>query len=178
MPNTVASLISDPAELTTSFIQVLLSDMQASDDAAWHSDTAFILHTSGSTGAPKGVPLSHAAFCSSVIGHSSTLRLSTGTVSRILQSTVYTSDVSIGEMFTSLAMGSYVCVPSDNDRMNNLAGSIADQGVNWAFLTPIVAALLTLQEAPRLRTLLFAVSTLSQYELLSSQLYTATRNLT
>ncbi|KAK8135710.1 hypothetical protein PG984_003650 [Apiospora sp. TS-2023a] len=123
--------------------------------------TAFVLFTSGSTGTPKGILIPHKAFASSMRGHGEVLRFSTGPGSRNFQYTAYTSDVSIGEIFTSLSLGSCVCVPSEWDRKNNIAGSMRDLGVNWAFFTPSVATLLKPSEVPLLRTLVFGGETAS-----------------
>lgn len=123
--------------------------------------TAFVLFTSGSTGMPKGILIPHRAFSSSIRGHGEVLRFSTGPGSRNFQFTAYTSDVSIGEIFTSLALGSCVCVPSEWDRKNNIAGSMRDFNVNWAFFTPSVATLLCPAEVPSLKTLVFGGETAS-----------------
>lgn len=123
--------------------------------------TAFVLFTSGSTGMPKGILIPHKAFSSSIRGHGKVLRFTTGPGSRNFQFTAYTSDVSIGEIFTSLALGSCVCVPSDWDRKNNIAGAMRDLNVNWAFFTPSVATLLRPQEVPSLKTLVFGGETAS-----------------
>lgn len=123
--------------------------------------TAFVLFTSGSTGMPKGILIPHKAFSSSIRGHGKVLRFTTGPGSRNFQFTAYTSDVSIGEIFTSLALGSCVCVPSDWDRKNNIAGAMRDFKVNWAFFTPSVATLLRPQEVPSLKTLVFGGETAS-----------------
>lgn len=123
--------------------------------------TAFVLFTSGSTGMPKGILIPHRAFSSSIRGHGKVLRFTTGPGSRNFQFTAYTSDVSIGEIFTSLALGSCVCVPSDWDRKNNIAGAMRDFNVNWAFFTPSVATLLRPQEVPSLKTLVFGGETAS-----------------
>lgn len=123
--------------------------------------TAFVLFTSGSTGMPKGILIPHKAFSSSIRGHGKVLRFTTGPGSRNFQFTAYTSDVSIGEIFTSLALGSCVCVPSDWDRKNNIAGAMRDFNVNWAFFTPSVATLLTPAEVPSLKTLVFGGETAS-----------------
>ncbi|KAH6996918.1 hypothetical protein EDB80DRAFT_766470 [Ilyonectria destructans] len=135
--------------------------------------TAFVMFTSGSTGMPKGILIPHQSFASSIRGHSKVLRFSTGPGSRNFQFTAYTSDVSIGEIFTSLAVGSCVCVPSDWDRKNDLAGSMRDMGVNWAFFTPSVATLLTPSEVPALRTLVFGgeTATPENFETWSQSLY-------
>jgi amino acid adenylation domain-containing protein len=123
--------------------------------------TAFVLFTSGSTGMPKGILIPHKAFSSSIRGHGKVLRFTTGPGSRNFQFTAYTSDVSIGEIFTSLALGSCVCVPSDWDRKNNIAGAMRDFNVNWSFFTPSVATLLRPQEVPSLKTLVFGGETAS-----------------
>ncbi|KAJ4387234.1 hypothetical protein N0V93_007823 [Gnomoniopsis smithogilvyi] len=125
------------------------------------ASTAFVLFTSGSTGMPKGILIPHRAFSSSIRGHGEVLRFTTGPGSRNFQFTAYTSDVSIGEIFTSLALGSCVCVPSDWDRKNNIAGSMRDFNVSWAFFTPSVATLLRPEEVPSLKTLVFGGETAS-----------------
>lgn len=120
-------------------------------------DPAIILFTSGSTGKPKGIVIDHGAFSSSIRGHGETLRYRAG--SRNLQFTAYTSDVSYGEMFTSLSRGACVCIPSDYERMNDLAGAMERLRVDWAFLTPSVASLLDPKTVPTLRTLVFGGET-------------------
>lgn len=114
-------------------------------------DPAVIVFTSGSTGVPKGIVLEHAALSSSIVAHGPILQIST--TSRVLQFASYTFDVSIGEIFTTLTMGGCICIPSNDDRMNNLAGVINSLSVNWAYLTPSVATLITPEEVPKLEIL-------------------------
>lgn len=148
--NTLRALAARPAQPRLS------SEIEVIPDSA-----AFVLFTSGLTGMPKGILIPHRAFSSSIRGHGKVLRFTTGAGSRNFQFTAYTSDVSIGEIFTSLALGSCVCVPSDWDRKNDIAGAMRDLNVNWAFFTPSVATLLTPQEVPSLRTLVFGGETAS-----------------
>lgn len=117
-------------------------------------DPAVVVFTSGSTGVPKGIVLEHAALSSSIAAHGPILQINTA--SRVLQFASYTFDVSIGEMFTTLIMGGCVCIPSDEDRLNNLAGAINSLSVNWANLTPSVATLIDPDETPHLKTLVLS----------------------
>ncbi|KAH8735228.1 hypothetical protein BGZ61DRAFT_514500 [Ilyonectria robusta] len=117
-------------------------------------DVSFLLFTGGSTGKPKAIMIDHVAFYSSIKGHGGILCYHQG--SRNLQFTAYTSDVSINEIFTSLSHSVTTYIPSDHERINDLAGAMERVRVDWAFLTPSVASLLDPNYVPTLKTLLFS----------------------
>lgn len=114
-------------------------------------DLAFIMFTSGSTGRPKGIEMPHRTLVSSIYYHSAGMKVHEN--SRVLHFSSYAFDVSIYEIFTTLAAGGTICVPSEVDRMNNLAGFINEAQVNWAFLTPSTARSLKPSDVPSLTTL-------------------------
>ena len=59
--------------------------------------------------------------------------------SRTLQFAAFTFDISFSDIFATLAGGGCVCIPSDNDRMNDLETAIRSLRVNSACLTTTVA---------------------------------------
>lgn len=115
------------------------------------SDIAYAVFTSGSTGKPKGTPVSHSAFLSSAAAHGPAMRMHAN--SRVLQFAAYTFDVSVGEIFTTLTLGGCVCIPDEETRLNDLAKTINEMGVTWAFLTPSVAQTISPSDVPALETL-------------------------
>ncbi|CRG88172.1 Nonribosomal peptide synthetase 8 [Talaromyces islandicus] len=123
----------------------------STNSAVSPQNPAFVVFTSGSTGEPKGIILEHRALCTSMKNHGAAMRLDSK--SRSLQFAAYTFDVSIGEIFTTLLHGGCVCVPSDEERLTDLAGVIGRLRVNWAYLTPTVASLLDPRDVPTLKTL-------------------------
>ncbi|KAJ5742217.1 hypothetical protein N7533_011626 [Penicillium manginii] len=118
------------------------------------SSPAFVIYTSGSSGTPKGVVLEHGSVCTSIEAHGSALNITTGT--RVLQFAAFGFDISIQDIFTSLTRGACVCIPSEQERVNNLAAAIQRLQANWACLTPTVAGLLSPSEAPSLKVLTLA----------------------
>ncbi|KAJ5213571.1 hypothetical protein N7449_000740 [Penicillium cf. viridicatum] len=112
---------------------------------------AFIPFTSGSTGRPKGIVMPHSTLASSIRYHSAPMNV--GADSRALHFSSYAFDVSIYEIFTTLAAGATLCIPSEFERKNALAVAICRFQVNWAFLTPSTVQTLQPSEVPSLSTL-------------------------
>jgi amino acid adenylation domain-containing protein len=142
--------VSDVVAIDSAFISTLPST-QSDLPKTKPTDAAFVVFTSGSTGKPKGIVLEHQSLCTSAEAHGNATSI--GPSSRVLQFAAYTFDVSIQDMFTSLSRGGCVCVISDEERMNDLAGAINRLEANWACLTATVARLLDPAKVPLLRTL-------------------------
>ena len=115
------------------------------------NDLAFMVFTSGSTGEPKGIPLEHGPVCLMAKQHGRVMNINKS--SRILQFAAYVFDVSIGDLAISIYHGACLCVPSDVDRMNDLARAVNSLRANRAWLTPTVAALISPAECPTIEWL-------------------------
>ncbi|UNI22410.1 NRPS [Purpureocillium takamizusanense] len=114
-------------------------------------NAAFAVFTSGSTGAPKGIVIHHSAFCS---GQTEAIKvIGLNSASRVLQFSSYTFDVSIAEHLTPLLAGGCVCIPSEKDRVGNLAGAVQNLTANTMLLPPTVARLLRPSDVPSVTTL-------------------------
>jgi amino acid adenylation domain-containing protein len=116
------------------------------------NDPAFVLFTSGSTGKPKGVVGEHGSMCTSSKAHGTNRGV--GPSTRLFQYAAYTFDVSVADIFTTLQRGGCICVPSEEERVNDIGGAITRMKCNYAFLTPTVAAMLQPKETPTLKKLI------------------------
>jgi len=115
------------------------------------NDAAFLMYSSGSTGKPKGIVQEHGPMCFSIRHHSYAMGIRPH--SRTLQFAAYTFDTSMGDIFGTFMQGAVVCICSDWERLNDLAGSIRRLEANYACLTPTVAQQLDPVDVPSLRTL-------------------------
>jgi amino acid adenylation domain-containing protein/non-ribosomal peptide synthase protein (TIGR01720 family) len=111
----------------------------------------FIIYTSGSTGKPKGVVLEHRAIVTSA--YATGTAYNWGPSSRVLQFASYTFDNSLAEIFFTLMRGGCVCVPSEHERFNDLAGAINRLKVNFMDITPTVASFLRPSDVPSVKGL-------------------------
>ncbi|VUC23411.1 unnamed protein product [Clonostachys rosea] len=123
-------------------------------------DAAFVVYTSGSTGKPKGCILEHHSVSKSQIVNAEAMRIRPA--SRVMQFAAYTFDASICEIFAPLIVGACLCIASDDERMDDLAGVINMRKANWIMLTPTVAQLFSPAAVPTLETLVFGGEPLSQ----------------
>jgi amino acid adenylation domain-containing protein len=104
------------------------------------STLMYIIFTSGSTGTPKGVKISHRTYTSSAIPRAKAVGYTES--SRVLDFASYAFDVSIDSMLLTLGNGGCLCIPSDEDRMNDINRVIRDMRINYAGITPSVARIL------------------------------------
>ncbi|KAM0350534.1 hypothetical protein ACHAPU_003016 [Fusarium lateritium] len=111
----------------------------------------YIIFTSGSTGTPKGVMLSHETYTASALARSTGIGYSS--TSRSLDFTSYAFDVSVDSILCTLIRGGCLCIPTDNDRVNDLSGAIRRLKVNMVNITPSVARILDPDIIPSLNSL-------------------------
>jgi amino acid adenylation domain-containing protein/non-ribosomal peptide synthase protein (TIGR01720 family) len=114
-------------------------------------NACFVVFTSGTTGKPKGIVLEHRNMrtCSTSMGPV----LDFGPHTRALQFAAYNFDVSLQDIVTTLQFGGAICVISDEERMNDLAGGINRTRANWADLTATVSGMLNPKDVPSMRRL-------------------------
>ncbi|KAB8227342.1 uncharacterized protein BDW43DRAFT_316928 [Aspergillus alliaceus] len=124
---------------------------QESDLPSPHN-ALYAIFTSGSTGEPKAIVTEHSAFYSIASANANAMGL--GSNSRVLQFASYTFDVSNRDVLLTLMFGGCICIPSESDRINDLAGFITRHNVTCASLTPSVSDVIRPSSVPSLKTLI------------------------
>ncbi|KAJ5742213.1 hypothetical protein N7533_011622 [Penicillium manginii] len=148
------SLFADGPAPTMAVDVPLPSTPEASLPLVQPHNIATVMFTSGTTGTPKGILISHSSLSTSIATHGPVVGGTPET--RVFQFASYTFDVSFMDTGLALFRGGCLCIPAEQDRINRLAASITELNANFADLTPTVAALIRPQDAPTLKTLVLA----------------------
>lgn len=119
----------------------------------------YLNFTSGTTGTPKGVIVTHANYASAIVYQQEAHLFKPH--SRVYDFASYAFDVSWSNLLHTLTIGAVLCIPSDQDRKDDLAGSIACLKVTHADLTPSAASTLPLETFSQLETVVLGGEKLS-----------------
>ncbi|UNI16433.1 NRPS [Purpureocillium takamizusanense] len=112
---------------------------------------SFAIFTSGSTGKPKGMVISHGSFCTTGVATAPKMEIGPGT--RVYQFSAFTFDVGIFDVLITLMHGGCICMPNEQERVSDLAGSINKLHAEVVYLTPTVAGLLNPDDVPSIQQL-------------------------
>lgn len=157
----ISHLVGDDGQMERiKGVQVLAANtlLEGEAPAGWSSEisdnpnaSAYIMFTSGSTGTPKGAVHAQAGVAGGLLEVADSFGL--GAATRFLQYASFTFDASICEIFAPLVVGGTVCVPSPEERVEDIGSVIHQLRVTDASLTPVVVRQLDSGKVPSLKSL-------------------------
>ncbi|ROU06209.1 non-ribosomal peptide synthetase [Lysobacter enzymogenes] len=117
---------------------------------------AYVVYTSGSTGAPKGVALTHAGLAN--LAQAQAAAFGVGAGERVLQFAPWSFDASVWEIAMAWSAGAtlYLAPNGSLQRSDRLAGLMSEARIAVATLPPSALTLLDATPLPHLRTLIVA----------------------
>ncbi|PYH90319.1 nonribosomal peptide synthase Pes1 [Aspergillus ellipticus CBS 707.79] len=146
---TIKTIIPVSKETIKAYCALTKTNTKGSD--ATPSNMAFAIFTSGSTGRAKGIIIDHRALSSSGMAFGPMVNLDEN--SRAFQFASLTFDAAVMEVLVTLMHGGCVCIPSEDERLNDVAGAIRRMNVSWSFLTPSIASIIEPSSVPSLKNL-------------------------
>lgn len=115
------------------------------------AELLYVVFTSGSTGTPKGSMITHSNFASAILHQRQPLALNE--TARVYDFASPAFDVAWANVLHPLLTGGCICIPSEEDRLHDLEGSINRLGANYLHLTTSVSRLVRPSACPGLQTI-------------------------
>jgi amino acid adenylation domain-containing protein len=120
---------------------------------------AYVLFTSGTTGTPKGIPISHANVCTYLEQSAAVRRINPG--DRASQCFDLTFDPSVSDMFTTWSAGATLVVPTKHQLRNPVAFVTEFNIAHWSSVPSMISLARRMRQLspsamPGLRTSCFA----------------------
>ena len=131
-----SQLLSDAGVNYIPLTRSWLEGLPRAADLEWPRDSnsaAFLIFTSGSTKAPKGIVVEHGALASGVLSFVAFCGL--GPECRMLQFASSVFDAFIHEHLTALLAGGCICIPSEHEKWNAMADFASKTKPNFAIMT-------------------------------------------
>ncbi|KAL4973044.1 hypothetical protein BDW66DRAFT_143034, partial [Aspergillus desertorum] len=144
-------LVPNVLPMGDELIQSLPSPISQPVSTVRPSNAAFVIFTSGSTGKPKGVVVEHGAMSTSMQAHGKKFGMSSKT--RAFNFAHFTFDISLHDIISTLQFGGCVCMPSERERVDDMADAMRRMRVNYSFLPPRVIHTIKPSDVPDLKTL-------------------------
>ncbi|KAG5984508.1 NRPS protein [Claviceps digitariae] len=116
---------------------------------------AYVIFTSGTTGVPKGIAVTHRNLASNIVCLSKVYPKSSARP-RLLQASSHTFDVSVFEIFYSWYAGMSLCAADNDTLFRNMEHTIRELGITHLSLTPTVASLISPENVPHVEFLVAA----------------------
>lgn len=126
----------------------------------WNS--LYLVFTSGSTGVPKGAIVTHSNF-SSAIHHQQEITGFTKST-RVYDFAKYAFDISWSNFIHTMAAGGCLCIPSQQEALDDITGSVLSYNANFIDITPSVASTLRPADLTNLETIVFAGEALTNQQ--------------
>ncbi|KAH6645052.1 hypothetical protein BKA67DRAFT_527677, partial [Truncatella angustata] len=120
------------------------------------TDNVYVVFTSGTTGNPKAIPITHSGICSFIAAWIGLRGHPGGLGVRHSQILSYAFDMSYVETLVCLGTGSCLCIPSEEERLNDLCGALARYRVTHLHATPSLSDIVDPENLPVLRHIHFS----------------------
>ncbi|KAH8906653.1 non-ribosomal peptide synthetase [Coniochaeta sp. PMI_546] len=123
-------------------------------------DIACILYTPSFKKDARAIAFSHNALSIAFLEQGPATRITAK--SRVMQVSSLHSDVALSEIFTTLAHGGCVCIPSSTQRLQNYTADVRHMGVNWSYMSPVLSRRLDPTLLPTLKVVCFRTRSLDE----------------